>query len=219
MHRRRTTRAVGTAVAVLGVFLSTLSPASAAARPVVDTDFPTIDEVAAIYPFYAGGWRQFVDDPELILITRNCLDNRAGPTAPYGGRGLYWGTDANPSPLDDGDPEPTVEVYRFNSRARAHRVLDRVRDNAVRCYGRSAAGQLVRRRHPITVPDLGSEPPLAWRTRLRNRPDREEVPDYRGIDIWMRRGRFLILVNVFQITAPTKAPVVTLAQRALDAIG
>lgn len=219
MHRRRITSTIGAAVAAAGLSLSLLSPAPAVARPVVDTDFPSVEDVGAIYSFYEDGGSQVVDNEELILITRDCLHDRVGPTAPYGAYALYWGSDANPSPLDDGGPEPRVEVFWFNSKARAHQVLDKIRDNVARCYGRSADGPRVRKRSEITVPALGSEPPLGWRTHVKNRPARDEVPEYHTIDIWMRRGRFLVLVNVAQMTAPRKARVVNLAEVALESIG
>lgn len=202
-----------------GADAATTTTTTATTRTVVATDFPEIEDVAAIYPFYEGGWRQFVSDPELILITRDCLYSRVGPTAPTGGYALYAGADPNPTPFDDGEPEAQVELYRFNSRARAHDVLEQVRRTVTRCYGRSADGPRVRVRRAVTVPALGSEAPLAWRTHLRNNPDRDEFPEYDGIDIWMRRGRFLVLADVHQLTPPSMADAVALARAALESIG
>ncbi|MDZ5621840.1 hypothetical protein SFC88_13420 [Nocardioides sp. HM23] len=218
MHKR-SIRILGTALAALGLVLPLAGSEAAAAPAVDDADFPTVADVAAIYPFYDGGGRQVVDDPELILVSSDCLHDRVGPTAPSGGYALYWGGDDNPSPLDDGGAEPRVEIYRFNSLSRAHQVLGRIRDNVTRCYGRFAAGERVRVRRGITVPALGSEPPVAWRTRVQNDPDRDEVPDFNTIDIWVRRGRYLVLVEVARITAPGKAPAVSLARAALESIG
>jgi hypothetical protein len=207
------------ALAACTLLLPLAGAEATTARPVEDIDFPAIEDVAAIYPFYEGGWRQFVSDPEVILITRDCLYSKVGPTAPSGGYALYWGSDPDPSPFEEGGPEPQVEVYRFNSRSRAHDVLDRIRRNVTRCYGRSAEGPRVRVRRAVPVPALGWETPLAWRTHLKNRPDRESTPEYYGIDIWMRRGRFLVLADVYQLTRPVKADAVSLARAALDAIG
>lgn len=206
-------------VAALALFLPLAGAQAAAARPVEEIDFPEVPEVAAIYPFYAGGWRQFISDPEVIVPTRDCLYSRVGVTAPSGGYALYWGPDPDPSPWEEGGAEPQVEVYRFNSKARAHRVLDRIRETVTRCYGRFAEGQRVRVRRAAPVPDLGAETPLAWRTHVKNRPEREATPEYYGIDIWMRRVRFLVLADVYQLTPPVKADAVLLAREALRSIG
>jgi hypothetical protein len=209
------------ALAAFALFLPLAGSEAAVARPVEDIDLPAIEDVAAIYPFYEGGWRQFRSDPELILISSDCLHDRVGPTAPSGGYALYSGPDPDPSPWEEGGPEPQVEVYRFNSNARAHLVLDKIRTTVTRCYGRFAEGERVRVRvrRAVPVPDLGAEAPLAWRTHVKNSPEREATPEYYGIDIWMRRGRFLILADVYQLTPPTKADAVLLARAALASIG
>lgn len=137
-HPRVLTRLAGIAALTIAVVASlpaagSSAPVSAAA--VGRSDFPTIAQVATVFPAYRGGERDLFPGRDVQVSAPGCLSfvngdvrARAGKTASYGGPG-------GSNPYFEGGVGVTVAVHDFTTRKRARAALTEQRTRTSDCFG------------------------------------------------------------------------------------
>ena len=187
-------------IAATTILLATASTVSAAATvppedKVVNSDLPTVAEVAEIYPVFEGGDRSVRRNRTPDTPTKNCLYYRQPVEAAHGKWSSYTDADGG-MPYFDGYEDPGAFVYKFETRRKARTAYRVVRRHHVRCEGRyEDADGSVRTRKVIDVPEIGQQH-FAIRTYLRT-PNALTTWSYsRELSIWFRQGRYLVEARV-----------------------
>lgn len=129
-------------------------PDPAAARTVTMADFPTVKQIAKIYPFLRGGSPEISRAVALETYGSDCVNFARGYRASSVKYLTYLQRDGG-VPYFEGREDPTFFVYEFATRAKAKKGFARLTSYAERCVGTHTEDDLTRTMRPVKVPKLG----------------------------------------------------------------
>jgi hypothetical protein len=211
---------LGTALAVAAALA--LLPAAAPAAPIASfaravdrSDFPTVAEIAASLPAYAGGERHVEADHPVWIFKSDCSAYENGPSGIVRKWAYYYAADSDQPSL------PRVHVQEFATVSAARRAIRTIRRNAEGCYGvhrvPSIDGTLIRR--PADVPPLGAGTPVAWKMNDHWTDQDTGIRfAYYSRRIWMREGETIIGVDLWGDEPQSRDAAVRLARLALRTV-
>lgn len=158
------------------------------ASAVEPSSFPTIGQVATIFPAYRGGERTLfpgrdvqVSEPGCLSFMNGDVQARAGKTASYGGPG---GSD----PYFNGGIGVTVAVHEFKTKKSSKAALEEQRKRTSDCFGDNVDSDGYSMSfQPLRAPQFG-QGSFSYRER---RGDINTGTDVFAT-VFTREGRFLI---------------------------
>jgi hypothetical protein len=219
IHRGR--RAVPLALC-LGLALAASAahagPGPAKAPQVKAASLPTWDEVAAVYQGFEGGSRETTSYRDTFVLKKNCSSYDDGPTADKGRYADYYGAFGS-IPVHDGYEQPSVFTMSFATVAAAKKAFKAQQAWIKGCDGKTAHKAMETNSYDkVASPRLGDQR-IAYRHTMVLEQTGDDPWHLNELVFWIRDGRFLLDVQVRVDVAgatPAEAPLVTLAEIALD---
>lgn len=213
------------AACALAIILAVVAgdPVSATTRPgrptpkVTGADLPTIAQVAARYPYLRGGSREVNPwPPDLVRFDPACVAYTTTKVQPVSSRLANYAMRDGQGAYFSGRSDPYVGGYRFRSPRHARAAFSELRGSLVDCYGYHpdpTDPTLSNTTRELRMPRIGSD-------RIAVRRTHENTGDAGYfLEIWVRRGRFIVDVTVQNDYDPPGArPAISLARAATRAI-
>ncbi len=221
MNRGR--RAVSPALCLcLGLALAASAahpgPAPAKAPPIKAANLPTWDEVSAVYPGFEDGSRETTSSRDTFVLEKNCRAYADGPNADKGRFADYYGAFRS-IPVHAGYEQPSVFTMSFATVAAAKKAFKTQQGWIKGCDGKTAHEYMETNSYDkIASPRLGDQS-VAYRHTMVQQQTGGEPWHVNELVFWVRDGRFLLDVQARVDVAgatPAEAPLVTLAEIALD---
>ncbi|CAM3267613.1 hypothetical protein NODU109028_08255 [Nocardioides dubius] len=174
-------RVVGlVAAGALGAVL--LTPSGPAHAAVPDSAFPSVGQVAKVYPAFAGGTRQTAPESTLFLTNTRCITSSM-LAAKSGSVAMYSHTEQTPQ-------TPTVWVVNFATKKKAQQAVTLSRKFARACADFDG-GEVAMKVAKMSTPKLGDDRFAYRRSTISG------GSTTRDAQLIVRKGRKVVVLNLY----------------------